>query len=679
MSVCLLTVSSCEDKKPVVQETAPTQEADENVMERDICIYGGSSAGIMAAVAANRLGKSVIIIEPSNHLGGLTTGGLSSTDIGNKHAVTGLARDFYRRMGEHYNMLELWNLVPSVASKVYNQYIEEENLEIITNYRLITAAKDKNTITSIIIDPSDTEESSSSKRKVIKAKVFLDCTYEGDLIAAAGVSYTVGREANSLYNETINGVQLRGKHQFPDGINPYKEAGNKESGLLAEISETEVQPNGTGDKKVQAYNFRLCLTQNKDNMIALEKPATYNPETYALLGRLMQSREKKGEKHDLDRYFIINKMPDGKTDWNHKGGFSLDYIGQNWDYPEADYKTRKNIWQAHEDYTKGLLWFVGHDEQVPAHIREEMLTWGWPKDEFMDNGGFPPQLYVREARRLVGDYVMTEHNCLGDSTVDDGIALAAYTMDSHNCDRHVVNGQVKNEGNVEVGEFPPYEIAYRSLTPKKAECTNLLVPVCMSSSHIAFGSIRMEPVFMVLGEVSAAAAVQAIDKGVAVQDIDVKALQMLLTDRPLLNDHIADVLADDADSTTTFTGKWEKGDAFMSQYKHSFLTAQSKAGKPLRVVFKPHFKKFGKYTAYYYIPHSKKVKAQADSVPIIIKSGKLEDKVMVQTANTEGNWSKIGTYSINPDEVTTVEVIGEEAVGKDKGLTADAILFIADN
>jgi hypothetical protein len=302
-----------------------------------------------------------------------------------------------------------------------------------------------------------------ANRKTIRAKVFIDCTYEGDLMAMAGVSYAVGREANSQYNETINGVELMEGHQFPDGIDPYKVPGDPKSGLLWGIGNLQLQPKGSGDKKVQAYNFRITLTNVPENRIAITKPENYDPKKYELLVRLKEKRPWKA----LSDVFIWSIMPNGKTDINNKGGFSTDMIGMNWDYPDADYNKRAILWKQHEDYTKGLLYFVGNDSRIPANIRAEMQKWGYPKDEFTDSHNWTPQLYIREARRMIGELVMTQHYCQGREVANDGVGMAAYTMDSHNCDRQVVNGVVKNEGNVEVGGFGPYPISYRQLFRKK--------------------------------------------------------------------------------------------------------------------------------------------------------------------------------------------------------------------
>jgi hypothetical protein len=503
------------------------------VFESEICVYGGISSGVVAAYASHQLNKSVILIEPSAHLGGLSSGGLGATDIGNKIAITGISRDFYRKLGKHYGKPEMWTFEPHVAETIFNDLVNKANIRALKKYRLKEVIKENSVIKEILLESSESPFLKPNIR--IKARIFLDCSYEGDLMAKSGVSYTIGREPNSLYQETVNGVQLLDKHQFPDSIDPYFKPGKPESGLLYGINPAPMKPAGTGDNLVQAYNFRLCLTQDTTNMIPVSPPDHYDSSHYELLKRVIDYRKKRGLIVNLDSYLSIIAMPGNKTDMNNNGPFSTDFINESWKYAESDYPTRMKTALAHENYIKGFLYFLGHDKSIPDYLREQMLSWGYARDEFIDNGGFPHQLYIREARRMIGEYVMTEHNCRGTEVAADSVGKAAYTMDSHNCQRVVVNGMVKNEGDVQVGGFPPYPISYRAITPKRKECTNLLVPVCLSASHIAYGSIRMEPVFMVLGQSAAIAASMAIDNQCAVQEIDIKALQGKLETDPLLD------------------------------------------------------------------------------------------------------------------------------------------------
>lgn len=498
----------------------------------DICVYGGTSGGVIAAYTAKKSGKTVLLIEPGKRIGGMTTGGLGKTDIGNKQAITGLSREFYQRIGKEYGVSEQWLFEPSVALKVMHDYIKRGEIEVIYQSRLQKVKKKGNTIQSIVLKEND------SSSFTVQAKQFIDCTYEGDLMAMAGVSYTFGREDNNQYKETLNGVQpaeyfkQSGIHQFPDGFSPYKIPNDPSSGLLWGIGKDELRPTGSGDKKIQAYNFRICLTDSAENRIPITRPADYDSSKYELLARLFAAQPKM---RDINDYFIWSRMPHRKTDINNRGGFSTDMIGMNHQYPNADYKKREKIFNEHLSYTKGLLYFFKTDQRVPENLRQFVSDWGYCKDEYKEFGYFTPQLYIRESRRMVGEYVMSEHNCRGTEKVTDGIGLAAYQMDSHNCQRIVINGMVKNEGNVEVGRFKPYPISYLSMTPKRNECQNLIVPVCLSATHIAYGSIRMEPVFMVLAESAGIAASMAIDKDVAVQNIDVKAIQEMLGNDPFID------------------------------------------------------------------------------------------------------------------------------------------------
>jgi hypothetical protein len=488
----------------------------------DVVIYGGTAAGVVAAFQAARQDKQVVLIEPGKHLGGLTAGGLGATDIGNKSAIGGISRTFYERLGKHYQQDEAWKFEPHVAEQLMDQLASEAGVTVVRCERLDLAGGVEKTAARIV---SIRMESG----RVFAGRVFIDATYEGDLMAKAGVSYSVGREANAEYGETLNGVQLGSKsHQFSKPVDPYLEPGNSASGLLPGIHAGDPGKQGAGDKRIQAYNFRMCLTDNPANQVPFPKPAKYDPLRYELLLRYLQAGI-------FDVLGNNQRMPHGKTDTNNNGGFASDHIGANYDYPDGDYAVRERIFRDHVEYQQGMMYFLANDPRVPKKFQSEVRRWGLAKDEFVDFGGWPWQLYVREARRMKSDYVMTQHNCQGRAVPDDSVGLAAYGMDSHNVQRYVKAGHASNEGDVQVHGFKPYPIAYRAIVPKAAECENLLVPVCVSSTHIAFGSIRMEPVFMVLGQSAATAACQAIDDGQEVQNIDVARLQKrLLADGQVL-------------------------------------------------------------------------------------------------------------------------------------------------
>jgi hypothetical protein len=659
--VALLCVLTC--------SLAGFAQKDTALLTADICIYGGTSSGVIAAYTARKMGKTVILIEPGRHLGGMSSGGLGYTDIGNKYVVTGLARDFYRRIGAHYGKFEQWIFEPGVAEAIFNDYVKRAGFPVLLENRLLTVKKEGNQVKEITLEKSHQPAAATNKR--VRAKVFMDCTYEGDLMARSGVSYAVGREANDEYKETINGVELMDGHQFPDSIDPYVVPGDPKTGLLWGISDQTAQANGTGNKMVQAYNFRITLTNVPENRIPISRPANYDPTTYALLLRLKEKQPWK----TLTDVFIWSLMPNGKTDINNKGGFSTDMIGMNWEYPEAGYDKRAQIWKEHEEYTKGLLYFIGNDPRIPEHIRNEMKQWGYPADEYTDNGNWSHQLYIREARRMIGELVMTEHHCQGSMQVTDGVGMAAYGMDSHNCERLVINGQVKNEGNVEVHGFAPYAISYRAIIPRQKEVENLFVPVCLSATHIAYGSIRMEPVFMVLGQSSAIAACQAIDEKIPVQQVNVKAVQTILKNNPLADGSTPEILVDNEDSALVrITGNWktEKNGG----YGPTWLTHDPGAGIAGAVLFNPKIIKTGDYQVYAYFP---KVPNASTLTHITIYDGENATEKTINLSDlrvegqTAGEWVALGKYKLVPGKKAYVEVSDKNADGV---IVADAVLFV---
>lgn len=511
----------------------------------DIVIYGASSAGIIAAVAAARRGRSVIIIEPSNHLGGLTTGGLGQTDIGVEGeggAIGGLSFDFYRKIRQHYMndsawKYQTWNeymgrtnrlqedsegmfgFEPKVARTIYENMLEEAGVPVVLNGKLDLSGrgveKRGDKITAIITEDGN----------VYRGKIFMDATYECDLMAKAGVSYQVGREGNDKYGEFLNGVQTKRSHNhiFREKVDPYIKPGRPHSGVLPGIDPTGPGEEYSGDHRVQAYCFRLCLTDVLENRIPIEKPEGYDDLRHELLFRNFEAGE--------DRMPWINSpMPNRKTDINNRYGVSTNNIGMNYEYPEADHATRERIIKDHKLYQQGHMWAMANHPRVPEHLRDEYKKWGLAADEYMDSDNWTPQLYIRESRRMIGEYVTTELDCRRMRVAEDSIGLGSYNMDSHNVQRYITDdGYVQNEGNLEFTPGGPYVISYRSLTPRRNECTNLLV-CCngVSSSHIAFGSIRMEPVFMILGQSAAAAADIAIKQNGVVQDVPYPELRRQL-------------------------------------------------------------------------------------------------------------------------------------------------------
>ncbi len=513
--------------------------ASAETVTREVAIYGSTPAAISAAVQLKRMGKSAVVVSPETRIGGLTTGGLGATDIGNKAAFGGIALEFYQGIARHYRLPEdsKWIFEPSAALSVLEGWVKRDGLEIVRGEKLDRSPGGVEKRNGAIVGFK------TLSGKVYRAKIFIDATYEGDLMAAAGVRYTVGREANSVYGETISGVQtkLAIYHKLAPRIDPYVVPGDPSSGLLPNVE--PYNPNekdGDGDRRVQAYCYRMCLTANPANRIPFKKPASYRELDYELLFRHFANLPKSYIDNLRNLPWINSRMPRGKTDTNNRDGFSTDFIGRNWSWPEASYEERERLAREHLEYQQGLMWTLANHPRVPEVVRREVSRWGTCKDEFLDGygDGWQRQLYVREARRMVGECVMTEHHCRGRQVAKCPIAMAAYTMDSHHVRRHVgKDGFVHNEGDVEVGfGGKPYGIEYGAIVPKRGECANLFVPVCLSASHMAFGSIRMEPVFFALGQAAGTAAAQSIDANCAVQDLPYPMLaERLRRDRQVLS------------------------------------------------------------------------------------------------------------------------------------------------
>ncbi|SDE58815.1 FAD-dependent oxidoreductase [Cellulophaga baltica] len=510
----------------------------------DVIIYGGTSAAIASAIQLKRMGKSVLVVCPEKHIGGLSSSGLGFTDLGNKRVIGGISKEFYEEVYAHYQSKEAWNwqpktdygniaqgttaidddlktmwtFEPHVAENIFENFVKENQIEILRDKWLDRESgvkMEKGKIISITMLDGTT----------YKAKIFIDATYEGDLMAAAGVKYHVGREANSVYKEQWNGVQkeeFHHSHNFGDRkISPYVIPGDPTSGILPRISTEDPGEQGSGDHRVQAYNYRLCTTNAEGNVVPFEKPENYDPAQYELLRRVFES----------GRYSMFGggKIPNMKRDVNNVGPFSSDNIGMNYEYPEASYEKRKEILDEHIAYHKGLLYFWGHDESVPERFRTSIKKWGLAKDEFADNGHWPYQIYVREARRMIGEFVMTENEILGRNKVNQSIGMGSYTMDSHNVQRYITKvGYVQNEGDLGIDAEEPYQIHLGTILPKEKECKNLLVSAAVSSSHIAFGSIRMEPVFMILGQSAGTLAGLALEDNKNLHDISYGTLRKVL-------------------------------------------------------------------------------------------------------------------------------------------------------
>lgn len=544
----------------VITVPAQAQSSDAWVIRRDVVVYGGTSSGVVSAVAAARQGKTVVLIEPTKFLGGLTTGGLGATDIGNKRAIGGISREFYRRIYTYYknpdrwthetrgdyfkgrtvnsqNEDSMWTFEPHVASRIFDEMLREQGLVVCEPHDPAEKLQLQSAPITLLLgerlDLTDgvkkagarIESISLESGKRIEGTVFIDATYEGDLMAESGVGFHVGRESNATYGETINGLQKARTihHQFVKPVDPYVVPGDRASGLLPNITPMPEGQDGDGDHRIQAYNYRMCTTDIAENRVAWPKPDNYDERNYELLLRNFEAG-------DMRVPWAPIWMPNRKTDVNNNFAFSTDYIGKNYAYPNADYATREAIVLDHENYQKGLMWTLANHPRVPESIRKIFQENGLAKDEFVENGHWPRQLYVREARRMVAAYVMTEKNCKRIEVVEDSVGMGAYNMDSHNTQRYVTEeGLARNEGDVQI-PTKPYPISSRSIMPKQSECDNLLVPVCLSASHIAYGSIRMEPVFMVLGQSAAEIACLALDQQRAVQEVEYETLKKRLVE-----------------------------------------------------------------------------------------------------------------------------------------------------
>ncbi len=669
---------------------APAPAAD-----YDVVVYGGTSGGVAAAVQAARMGKSVVLVEPSRHVGGLTSGGLGFTDSGNKAVVGGLAREFYRRVKKHYDRPEawryekpeqyklyrpaddaMWTFEPHVAEELLRGMLDEQKVPVVLGERLDRAfgkgvKLDGKRITAIVTESG----------KVFAGKVFIDATYEGDLMAAAGVSTTVGREPNAKYGETLNGVARKWNthnHRFTVKVDPFVRPGDKSSGLLPGIDPDPLPADGEGDRRVQAYCFRMCMSNVPENRVPFPKPADYDELRYELLLRNFEAG-------DLRFPMKPDLMPNGKTDTNNNGAVSTDHIGANYKYPEASYAERETIVKDHESYQKGLMWTLANHPRVPRKIKDEMARWGLAKDEFTDNGNWPHQIYVREARRLVGDYVQTELDCRRKRDTPQSVGMGSYNMDSHNCARYVTpGGFVQNEGDVQESPGGPYKISYKSIVPKTGECPNLLVPVCLSCSHIAYGSIRMEPVFMVLGQSAATAAALAIDSRVGVQQVNyAKLRERLLADGQVL-EYTAPprpgaidpaklsgvVVDDDATERTGFEAVSSALTPYVGAgYRHDGGTNRGKQ----TIRYTPDLPAAGRYEVRMsYSPGSNR--ATNVTVTVAHADGKAVVKVNQRTPGPiDGAWVSLGTFRFEKGRGGSVTISN---AGADGHVIADAVQWI---
>lgn len=652
--------------------------------EADVIIYGGTSAGVIAAVQVKKMGRSVIVVAPEKHLGGLSAGGLGWTDSGNKAVIGGLALEYYQRIKKVYDKDEtwkwqkasaysryqkdnaaIWTFEPHIAEQIFEDYIREFKIPVHRQQRLDLKSGVKKEGTNII-------EIKTESGNFYRGKRFIDATYEGDLLAKAGVTYTVGREANSKYGETLNGVQIKNavSHQFTNKVSAYVIPGDPKSGLLPRVHDGSPGVQGEGDHRLQAYNYRVCLTQVSENRVPFPKPEGYDAKQYELLLRDLKS----GSRHVFGKF---DMLPNLKTDTNNHGSFSTDNIGMNYDYPDGDYETRAKILKEHETYQKGYFYFLCNDPRVPEDVRKKMSKWGLAKDEFLDNGHWPHQIYVREARRMVSDFVMAEPHLRLTKPTPEPIGMGSYNMDSHNVQRYVdKDGFVRNEGDVQRSPGGPYPVSYRAIVPKKSDCTNLLVPVCLSSSHIAYGSIRMEPVFMILGQSAATAICQSLEKDQTVQDVDYIILQKrLLEDAQVLEyerraskprvvidpGKLAGIVIDDTNAKKV--GEWTHSSSTAGFVGSGYLHDSNAGQGSKSVVYTSTIKTPGKYEIRLSYPPNPN---RASNVAVTIDGAQKPQTVTVnqkKEPNVEKVWVSLGTFEFDANATAKVTVTNKEANG----------------
>jgi len=493
----------------------------------DVVVYGDSSGAVIAAIAAQREGRSVIWVNPGGFAGGMSSSGLGATDfLGKRNTFGGIASEFYDGVAQAYGTDFVRSFEPHVGKQVFEQMTKAANVTVVYSEKL-----DRTSGKGVTMDGKRIKAITTLSGKTYHGRMFIDATYVGDLMAAAGVTYTVGREPESQYGEDLAGVRRgdtkprvhygqRDKDHFVKEVDAYVKPGDPSSGLLPRIHRIEGLKNGQGDKKIQAYNYRVCLTTDPANRTPIDKPPGYREIDHELLLRNFDAG-------DLRLPALIEPLAGvgQKVDWNNMHAVGSDFPGGNWDYPEASYERRREIEKEHETYIRGFLWTMANHPRVPEAIRKKTAAYGLPKDEFTDNGGWPWMIYIREARRMVGDYVMTQLDCEGKRTAPDPVGLGSFGMDSHVVQHFVTeNGKAQSDGVIWRVPPRPYGISYRSIIPRKGQCENLLSPICLSASHVAHGSIRMEPVFMALSQSAAIAAGLAIDSGVSVQDVPYPAL-----------------------------------------------------------------------------------------------------------------------------------------------------------
>lgn len=672
------------------------------LIESDIVIFGGTSSGVTAAVQAHRMGKKAVIVEWTNHLGGLTTGGAGAPDITNKNAIGGISREFYEQIAAYYDKAAAWKwqkpqildpkqekvkdsialqngrptkwvFEPHVAGDIYKKWLADAGVTVYLKEKL----------KSVKMEGSHIVEFTTENDHTFRGKMFIDASYEGDLMAKAGVSYHVGREANSEFDESLNGFrETTPLNQFEVDVDPYFTPGDPSSGLLPFIRKSTEQNPGDGDKHVQAYGLRLCMTRTKDNMLPLSelKPSVYSEKEFELFARYLEAQEKAG-KPATGIFVDSTPIPNDKTDSENLGPFSTDLVGENNAYADGDYNTREGIIHNHLAYTKGLLYFLATSPRVPKHIHDEANKWGLAKDEFPDNGRLPTQLYIREGRRMMSDYVMSENNCRWRVQPMDTVGLGTSKIESHNCQRIVQDGFVRTEGDVEVDCAAPFPISYRSIVPKVGQADNLLVPVCLSATHIAYSGIRSEPNFMVLGQSAATAASMAIDQKVPVQKVPYTALkaqfekdhQIVDWRGPVKKDvpemaKLEGMVLDDADAQKL--GEWGPGGLTNVPHIGPGYIHDLNGPKSGTVVFTPDIPVADFYEViFYFVPND----GRATHVPVTVSVKGGETRTLPINERDRCGHQTLGVFEMPLGRATTITV---SAAGSDGAVVIDGVQII---
>ena len=635
-------------------------------------IHGATAGGTIAAIAAAGEGMDVLLIEPGKNVGGMVTGGLSHNDYGDRTVIGGMALEFYKKVAAHYQKpLYYWRgPEPYVGEKIFRDWLEEAGVTLLFENRVTEVHKQQGTINRI----------SLSGGSIVRGKVFIDASYEGDLMARTGVSYTVGREAVRDYGESWAGRRaiLPDNHQMLPRVSPFDENGN----LLPLINPAPLAEEGDADPAVQGYGFRLIVTDDEDNRIPFRKPENYDPYQFELLKRYYQVHP-----DAPNMVHLWPTLPNGKTDMNSSGPISTNVVsGLNWEYPEADYERRDEIWQLMKEYTMGLLYFLSHDPSVPGRIRRETQQMGLCRDEFTENGHWPHQLYIRSARRMIGEYILTQHDLEHDTVKYDAIGMGSYNIDVRHVQRTFIpvsrfpelHYEVYNEGYMSI-PVAPYQIPYRSLLPQYDECSNLIVPVCISASHVAYASVRMEPQYMIMGQAAGVAAAMAVEGDRPVHRIDISLLQEKLAAQGQVLSlqeniygafaHGDEIIIDN--NMRMFTGKTGTWSGIETQHNGRYQMNYSRNDRPPGTfTFKPWLGKDGLYEVSIWYPSDA---SHAARVPVLICHREGTEQKFLNQQEHGGEWISLGRYWLEKGFREVVTVVSEQAEGD---VVADAIRLV---